>query len=124
MAPKFSFILFLLAFALVVESSIVGDAHFAVAALNGGGRGTGGLQTCNGLVGECIDQEEETMIDSGHVRRSLWYKSRYISYGVLQKNRIPCGHHGRSYYDCRKATKINPYRRGCSRITHCRRNLS
>ncbi|KAK4259815.1 hypothetical protein QN277_006108 [Acacia crassicarpa] len=46
---------------------------------------------------------------------------KYISYEALRANTIPCSLRGRSYYDCRRKTEVNPYRRGCSAITHCRR---
>ncbi|KAB2023463.1 hypothetical protein ERO13_D06G017900v2 [Gossypium hirsutum] len=64
---------------------------------------------------------------NGIDRRSLYRKHirYYISYGALSANRIPCPtRSGRSYYtpDCFKARKaVNPYTRGCSRITRCRR---
>ncbi|KAF2295272.1 hypothetical protein GH714_032403 [Hevea brasiliensis] len=60
-------------------------------------------------------------------RRSLFWRRvhYYISYGALAANRIPCPpRSGRSYYthNCFKArTPVNPYTRGCSRITRCRR---
>ncbi|KAE8647467.1 hypothetical protein Csa_004319 [Cucumis sativus] len=38
-----------------------------------------------------------------------------------RKNNIPCRHRGRSYYDCKKRKKANPYRRGCIAITGCAR---
>nr|KJB63862.1 hypothetical protein B456_010G020800 [Gossypium raimondii] len=66
---------------------------------------------------------------NGIDRRSLYRKHirYYISYGALSANRIPCPpRSGRSYYtpDCFKARKaVNPYTRGCSRITRCRRLL-
>ncbi|XVF36295.1 hypothetical protein REPUB_Repub19eG0045900 [Reevesia pubescens] len=69
------------------------------------------------------NEEEE----AGIVRRSLYWKPMhyYISYGALSANRIPCPpRSGRSYYthDCFKTNQpANPYTRGCSRITNCRR---
>ncbi|KAK6923046.1 Rapid ALkalinization Factor [Dillenia turbinata] len=60
-------------------------------------------------------------------RRSLFWRATryYISYGALSANRIPCPpRSGRSYYthNCYKARgPANPYTRGCSRITRCRR---
>ncbi|KAJ8772873.1 hypothetical protein K2173_028050 [Erythroxylum novogranatense] len=66
--------------------------------------------------------------DGVSVRRSLYWRSAvhyYISYGALSANRVPCPpRSGRSYYthDCHKArTPANPYNRGCSCISHCRR---
>jgi hypothetical protein len=68
-----------------------------------------------------LDDGEETS------RRSLlWTRTHYyISYGALSANRIPCpARSGRSYYshNCFKSRiPVNPYSRGCSRITRCRR---
>ncbi|KAJ4964734.1 hypothetical protein NE237_016583 [Protea cynaroides] len=74
------------------------------------------------LYNEFGDEVEDGRIG----RRSLfWRKVRYyISYGALSANRIPCPpRSGRSYYthNCYKARgPVNPYSRGCSRITRCR----
>ncbi|KAJ0085203.1 hypothetical protein Patl1_08927 [Pistacia atlantica] len=50
---------------------------------------------------------------------------KYDAYGALSANRIPCApRSGRSYYthNCHRARgPANPYTRGCSAITHCRR---
>ncbi|OAY84374.1 protein RALF-like 22 [Ananas comosus] len=50
-------------------------------------------------------------------------RTRFISYGALTKNRVPCSQRGHSYYNCRPRRRANPYHRGCSVITHCARNL-
>ncbi|CAL1380688.1 unnamed protein product [Linum trigynum] len=82
-----------------------------------------------------VDLEDGVSVDwdgeeggggSGSNRRSLFWRRwpYYISYGALLANRIPCpARSGRSYYtnNCYKArTPVNPYSRGCSRITRCR----
>ncbi|WJZ99212.1 hypothetical protein VitviT2T_017677 [Vitis vinifera] len=89
---------------------------------------TSASHTCNGLVGECIDEEEEEEEMMGDevdiVRRSLAQRSRFISYGALKKNNVPCNRRGNSYYNCARSGKANPYRRGCSAITHCQRYTS
>lgn len=46
---------------------------------------------------------------------------KHISYEALRANTIPCSKRGRSYYDCRNKTIVNPYRRGCTAITNCKR---
>ncbi|KAL4020372.1 hypothetical protein IC575_019145 [Cucumis melo] len=48
-------------------------------------------------------------------------KNKYLGYDALRKNNSPCRHRGRSYYDCKKRRKANPYRRGCIAITGCAR---
>jgi Rapid ALkalinization Factor (RALF) len=55
-----------------------------------------------------------------HTRRVL-AASRYISYGALRRDSVPCSYRGASYYNCRPGAHANPYARGCSAITRCRR---
>ncbi|XP_057545228.1 protein RALF-like 34 [Amaranthus tricolor] len=69
--------------------------------------------------------DEENVISK---RRSLYWNRvyyTYISYAALSANRVPCPpRSGRSYYthNCFKARgPANPYHRGCSCITRCRR---
>ncbi|KAJ4767985.1 Rapid ALkalinization Factor [Rhynchospora pubera] len=61
--------------------------------------------------------------DSSGIRHRLAFRSRYISYDALKKNRVPCGRRGWSYYNCRRGGRANPYHRGCSFITRCARIL-
>ncbi|GAA0153638.1 hypothetical protein Leryth_016386 [Lithospermum erythrorhizon] len=76
---------------------------------------------CRGSVEECLAiEDEEFELDSESNRRILATK-RYISYGALQKNNVPCSRRGASYYNCRPGAQANPYSRGCSAITRCRR---
>ncbi|CAI9102134.1 OLC1v1000354C1 [Oldenlandia corymbosa var. corymbosa] len=70
----------------------------------------------SGLVG---DAEAEFELDSESNRRIL-ATTRYISYGALQRNSVPCSRRGQSYYNCRPGAPANPYTRGCSAITRCR----
>ncbi|AES75839.1 putative rapid ALkalinization Factor [Medicago truncatula] len=69
------------------------------------------------LVGDLIREENEMLMDSESNRR------RYISYDALLADSIPCGLKGQSYYDCNHRDQVNPYRRGCTAITHCARVL-
>ncbi|CAI8618235.1 unnamed protein product [Vicia faba] len=73
-------------------------------------------------VGDLVGEDNEMMMDSESNRRTLAGRKRYISYGALRANQIPCGRRGQSYYDCQRRKQANPYRRGCNRITHCARN--
>lgn len=68
----------------------------------------------SGMVGD-----EEFELDSESNRRILATR-RYISYGALQRNSVPCSRRGQSYYNCRPGAQANPYTRGCSTITRCR----
>ncbi|PIN26683.1 hypothetical protein CDL12_00550 [Handroanthus impetiginosus] len=75
---------------------------------------------CRGTVAECLgNEDEEFELDSESNRRIL-ATSRYISYGALNRNSVPCSRRGASYYNCRPGAQANPYRRGCSAITRCR----
>ncbi|KAL0364812.1 UNVERIFIED_CONTAM: Rapid alkalinization factor [Sesamum angustifolium] len=75
---------------------------------------------CGGTVAECLaNEDEEFELDSESNRRILATR-RYISYGALQRNSVPCSRRGASYYNCRPGAQANPYSRGCSAITRCR----
>ncbi|XP_010464074.1 PREDICTED: protein RALF-like 22 [Camelina sativa] len=75
---------------------------------------------CKGSIAECIAEEEEMEFDSDISRRILAQK-KYVSYGAMRKNSVPCSRRGASYYNCQRGAQANPYRRGCSAITRCRR---
>ncbi|GMJ02061.1 ralf-like 33 [Hibiscus trionum] len=83
---------------------------------------------CRGSIAECVmlsgeessDFDAEFAMDSEISRRILTV-TRYISYGALRRNTVPCSRRGASYYNCRPGAQANPYSRGCSRITRCRR---
>ncbi|KAI7725975.1 hypothetical protein M8C21_030194 [Ambrosia artemisiifolia] len=84
---------------------------------------------CNGSTAECLSEgldlsledDNEFLMDSESNRRILATRRRYISYGALSKNNVPCSRRGASYYNCRSGGQANPYTRGCSAITRCRR---
>ncbi|XP_030544868.1 rapid alkalinization factor [Rhodamnia argentea] len=78
----------------------------------------GGSQ-CSGSLAECLSEEEEFAMNSESNRRIL-ATSKYISYGALQRNSVPCSRRGASYYNCKPGASSNPYSRGCSTITRCR----
>ncbi|OWM77446.1 hypothetical protein CDL15_Pgr016843 [Punica granatum] len=107
MGPRFWLVFLVLALALVSGScsSVFDDVQ---------------VVSRSGTVGDLIGEDNELMLDSEINRRQLAQK-RYISYGALKKNSIPCNRRGQSYYNCTKQKKANPYRRGCSAITHCKR---
>ncbi|GMI79337.1 ralf-like 33 [Hibiscus trionum] len=74
---------------------------------------------CKGSVAECLAGEEFELLDS-EISRRILATTRYISYGALQRNTVPCSRRGASYYNCQPGAQANPYNRGCSRITRCR----
>ncbi|KAK9266317.1 hypothetical protein L1049_017121 [Liquidambar formosana] len=75
---------------------------------------------CRGSIAECLAEEEEGLMDT-EINRRILATSRYISYGALRRNSVPCSRRGASYYNCRPGAQANPYTRGCSAITRCRR---
>ncbi|GAB4855586.1 hypothetical protein Ancab_024209 [Ancistrocladus abbreviatus] len=75
---------------------------------------------CRGSVAECLADGEEFELDS-EISRRILATTRYISYGALNKNSVPCSRRGASYYNCRPGASANPYTRGCTAITRCRR---
>ncbi|KAI3690467.1 hypothetical protein L2E82_48494 [Cichorium intybus] len=106
------------------------------AASSGGDHRLGWLPTttstvttgCRGSMAECLAEgadleidDMELAMDSETNRRILATARRYISYGALSRNNVPCSRRGASYYNCRSGGQANPYSRGCSAITRCRR---
>lgn len=45
---------------------------------------------------------------------------KFICYGALRRNTVPCSRRGASYYNCRPGAQANKWSRGCSAITRCR----
>ncbi|KAF9669924.1 hypothetical protein SADUNF_Sadunf13G0015300 [Salix dunnii] len=74
-----------------------------------------------GSIAECMAEEdgEEFGMDT-EINRRILATTKYVSYGALQKNNVPCSKRGASYYNCQNGAQANPYSRGCSRITRCR----
>ncbi|KQK07083.1 rapid alkalinization factor [Brachypodium distachyon] len=89
-----------------------------------------GLKSCDGTLGDCVADNDESETSSplnAVVRRSLARKptARYISYGALKADQVPCNKRGQSYYtNCASMKQANPYQRGCSAITRCARNMN
>ncbi|RWW04830.1 hypothetical protein GW17_00031925 [Ensete ventricosum] len=120
MALRLAFLSFLLGMAIVAAGATYAGDEWGVARLASEG---GGLTACDGRVGECVGDEEEMAMESVSARRSLASRTKFISYGALTKDRVPCNRRGQSYYNCQRQKKVNPYRRGCSAITKCARIL-
>ncbi|KAK1295445.1 Rapid alkalinization factor [Acorus calamus] len=72
-----------------------------------------------GTIGGCFEGEEFEM--ENEINRRILATSQYISYGALKRDSTPCSRRGASYYNCRPGAQANPYSRGCSAITRCRR---
>ncbi|XP_073313589.1 protein RALF-like 22 [Primulina huaijiensis] len=80
------------------------------------------LRKCDGDVGDCTHKYDEELDVGFDDSRRILAQSRYISYGALQRNNVPCNVRGNSYYNCNSHQQANPYNRGCTQITHCARN--
>ncbi|XP_074558931.1 protein RALF-like 19 [Curcuma longa] len=89
-------------------------------------------RTCDALTGECGEEEEgddEMDVEGEEDTRRFLYglarggRPKFISYAALKRNRVPCDRRGNSYYNCQRSGRANPYRRGCTIITHCARIL-
>ncbi|KAJ9543348.1 hypothetical protein OSB04_023055 [Centaurea solstitialis] len=98
---------------LLPAAAVAGGSELSWLPTHGGGG------KCSGSMAECIGEMEMEM-ESESTRRILATTS-YISYGALQGNNVPCSQRGASYYNCRSGGQANPYQRGCSTITRCRR---
>lgn len=117
MALRSTLFLLLLVLALVAKSS----AGVPQTRITGFERPRTG---CMGLVGDCIDEDEEMGMESESTRRGLRGRGSHISYDALSRDRVPCNQRGASYYNCNQRSQVNPYRRGCSAITRCARSLN
>ncbi|CAL0300900.1 unnamed protein product [Lupinus luteus] len=73
---------------------------------------------------DLITDDNEFLMSSETARRTLRGRRRYIGYNALRANKVPCGRRGRSYYNCQQRGRANPYRRGCTAVTHCARNVN
>lgn len=83
---------------------------------------------CSGSIADCMsvegDDDQELDLEfamDSEINRRILATRRYISYGALRRNSVPCSRRGASYYNCRAGGQANPYTRGCSAITRCRR---
>ncbi|KAK4369175.1 hypothetical protein RND71_012967 [Anisodus tanguticus] len=126
MAARPIFVVMLLAtmaFAMVAESSL--SSHFDGSAVIVFARQStdGGLDDITaGRIGDTLFEDEEMMMPSESARRTLWSRDNHISYRAMAPNNIPCNRRGASYYQCTHMQRVRPYRRGCSRITRCKRS--
>ncbi|XP_074321434.1 protein RALF-like 19 [Silene latifolia] len=121
MATKLWLIVLVLALVIAAEATSYDDATWGMTRVTSGDGGLPAMRMCNGQVGDCIGDEE--MLDSEPGRRQLARVRRFISNDALRRDRVPCNRRGQSYYYCRGNARANPYRRGCTYITHCARDL-
>ncbi|XVF27626.1 hypothetical protein REPUB_Repub14bG0124600 [Reevesia pubescens] len=123
MGSKVWLMFLLLSLAMVAESTTFHDSTWGLTHFV-----NDDIETTRSCIGEqCdlnVEDVTETLMDSETNRRQLARRKRYISYGALKKNSVPCNRRGRSYYNCGRRTKANPYKRGCTAITRCHRYTS
>ncbi|KAI3979375.1 hypothetical protein MKX01_001567 [Papaver californicum] len=72
----------------------------------------------DGTIGNSLEIEEFQM--DSEISRRILATTKYISYGALRKNSVPCSRRGASYYNCKPGAQANPYQRGCSKLSKCR----
>lgn len=86
------------------------------------------VKDCNfDLMGKrgCVEKvDEEDLMDSESNRRVLLMQKKYISYGTLKRDLVPCDTPGASYYNCKAPGAANTYNRGCEIITRCARQIN
>lgn len=76
---------------------------------------------CSGKSMDCLWEKEEMEMFSETNKRVLWAtQKKYISYGALKGDVVPCNKPGVPYYNCRALPKASPYSRGCQAISECR----
>lgn len=112
----------LLLFGFIFLCSILA-AHSVLAASSStidfsGGHHLGWASVGGGLIAD-EDEDLELQMDS-EINRRILATTKYISYGALRRNTVPCSRRGASYYNCKPGAQANPYSRGCSAITRCR----
>eukprot|EP00249_Psilotum_nudum_P007163 c20358_g1_i1 orf=269-664(+) len=85
-----------------------------------------GLRSCGLGDEECL-LESESLVNLEVDRRILASVSSYIAYRALQPDNTPCPpQSGHSYYTPSCGTvsgPANPYKRACSRLTYCARDV-
>ncbi|XP_010938417.1 protein RALF-like 33 [Elaeis guineensis] len=115
------FLLLAASIALLAATSEAVSAS-AAGSIGGGAAELGwipGQTACRGTVAECIAGDEFDF--ESEISRRILASWRYISYNALRRDSVPCSRRGASYYNCRPGAYANPYHRGCSAITRCRR---
>ncbi|KAL8028917.1 hypothetical protein ABFX02_14G193900 [Erythranthe guttata] len=103
---------------LLAQASAGGDHRDAAAAV--GWVMPSVRSGCKGTVAECLGNEDEEFEMDSESNRRILATRRFISYGALESDSVPCSRRGASYYNCRPGAQANPYNRGCSAITQCR----
>ncbi|KAM7273783.1 hypothetical protein ACFE04_028447 [Oxalis oulophora] len=79
----------------------------------------GWINSGSSTIADILGDDVEFEFDS-EISRRILATTKYISYGALQRNTVPCSRRGASYYNCQSGASANPYKRGCSAITRCR----
>ncbi|CAM8912918.1 unnamed protein product [Rhodiola kirilowii] len=72
------------------------------------------------IIDECRAHEDSFKFESESNRRILG-TSQCISYGAMNRDRVPGNQHGASYCNSTHGAEANTYRRGCSAINRSKR---
>ncbi|XP_039123560.1 protein RALF-like 22 [Dioscorea cayenensis subsp. rotundata] len=84
--------------------------------------------SCSSKMMVKIGELEAMEMDSEINKRMLYgiEEKRYISYGALKNEAVPCSTPGAPYYNCHGggSNPANTYSRGCEIITRCARDAS
>ncbi|KAI5355947.1 PREDICTED: RALF [Prunus dulcis] len=72
---------------------------------------------CKGSIAECLAARDEEFDLDSEINRRILATSKYISYGAMQRNTVPCFRRGASCYNCQPGAQSNPYSSDCNAIT-------
>ncbi|KAL6627237.1 hypothetical protein ACP70R_030963 [Stipagrostis hirtigluma subsp. patula] len=86
---------------------------------------------CSGAVGECgVGDDEEMAVGGDGIGEALHRvlaarqpANKFVSYGALKEDQVRCSQRGNTSASCAALQPANPYRRGCSETTRCKRNM-
>ncbi|PON58396.1 Rapid ALkalinization Factor [Parasponia andersonii] len=114
MEVKLSLVFLMMALAITARASSFSEPGWGLNHFNH-------VVSSGGPIGDYIGDDNEMLLDSEASRRELARGRTFVGYEAMKANSVPCGRRGHSYYNCNKRQRANPYKRGCSAITHCAR---
>ncbi|XP_059286184.1 protein RALF-like 1 [Lycium ferocissimum] len=122
----FKTLIFLILFSQIQMKICCGVSVFDLKSVKDSNFEQMGKRGCVEKLKECstMVNEEENLMDSESNRRVLLMQKKYISYGTLRRDLVPCNTPGASYYNCKPPGAANTYNRGCEIITRCAREIS
>lgn len=84
-----------------------------------------GTSVCNGTISECLDENEEFLMDSETSKRHLLASggSPSIAYPALQADKTGCNNNGKPYGSCLPGPN-GKSTRGCKEIYYCKNKIN